>query len=126
MNDSDGRILNEFDGKIRFAISSSYGDSEYNTHEYFDGLNDIPETKHIDRSIPSNNTWQLFMHIFDSKYVDKHLYRIYMRNGTILSYNDTHINMIYNMYQYPLISMNKYIMTKKECSISIMQHATCR
>jgi hypothetical protein len=85
LDGSDGKVLTEFDGKLRFAIASN--NMPDNSHEYFEELSELPDAKHINKEGASNSTWQVFVHIFDNKYIDKHLYRVYMRNGLIESYN---------------------------------------
>lgn len=73
--------LKEFDGKLRFAIASN--NMPDNSHEYFEELAELPDSKHINKQGASNSTWQTFLHVFDNRYVDKHLYRVYLRNGLL-------------------------------------------
>ena len=57
-----------------------------------DNIGDINDKKALSNSnktkeANTGSNWQLFVHLFDSKYIDSHLYRLVLRNGTIDNYN---------------------------------------
>ncbi len=117
LDGSSAEVLKEFDGKLRFAIASN--NMPDNSHEYFEDLSELPDSKHINKQVASNSTWQAFLHIFDNRYVDKHLYRVYLRNGVVETHDSTMYSRVtssvsFALREHPMIEMNDYRLTRKK------------
>lgn len=82
--------LREYDGKIRFAVltrairdSSLFFDDSRRSAESTEKGDKDREKSDVDPG------WQVFIQLFDSRYIDTHLYRIALKEGKINNFNES-------------------------------------
>ena len=88
--DASNQRLQKFEGKFRFAIASHLlGDRSI----IFDDSKQKTKTSQDSdqKSEKSPPGWQVFMLLFDEKYIDRHLYRFVLSEGQIAHFNGSSV-----------------------------------
>lgn len=114
------------DGKFRFAVAPNVLNSDTAGYDFFDNeMNGSPTyPKSSDLSKKSSGTesrdtnsssmgWLFYAHLFDSKYIDQHVYRLFFRNGSIPAYNASSVEIVFPLSSYVLTEMQDYAVKRK-------------
>lgn len=77
--------LESFEGKFRFAVAA---------HALTDRSIIFDDSKHEKKAEEAKDSkvqpgWQSFVLLFDSKYIDRHLYRFVLRDGQVAAFNQS-------------------------------------
>jgi hypothetical protein len=128
-------MLQHPDGKFRFAIAPNILNSDTAGYDFFDNeMNGSPSISGSRSPEPANKTeletvdksgvssaapsgWLFYAHLFDSKYIDQHVYRLFFRNGSIPSYNSSSIQLVFSQSKDVLTEMEDYAAKRKFCTV---------
>ena len=114
------------DGKFRFAIAPNILNSDTAGYDFFDSeMNGSPTVTRTadnpkklgfepdEKSTGAGAGWLFYAHLFDSKYIDQHVYRLFFRNGTIPSYNSSTVQIIFPLSRHVITEMEDYAIKRK-------------
>lgn len=77
-NGESNEYLAEYEGKVRFALSNGL------PAKHTVSLDDEADRRLEEgKARPRRNDWELYIYLFDSTYIDRHLHRIIMRGGAV-------------------------------------------